>query len=125
MEAKPVTQRRRAVGTARARLPRDPRAFKDRVGRIAGVAVSTDGRASWQEARREGPVLPLLLHPLPPTLAPGGRASTTPRPGRDETGYIEPSREALVAVHRTRSFWYDDAVFAWSAGAGRAVTHAA
>ena len=94
-------------------------------GRIAGVEVSTDGGASWREARLEGPVLPRCFTRFRlPWRWEGGPAKLLSR-ARDETGYVQPSREALVAVRGTRSFYHNNAVFGWSVGANGAVTYAA
>ena len=41
------------------------------------------------------------------------------------TTHKEPSREALVAVRGTRSYYHNNAVFGWSVAADGAVRHAA
>ncbi|GBU19443.1 MULTISPECIES: sulfite dehydrogenase [Methylobacterium] len=94
-------------------------------GRIVGVDVSTDGGARWEPARLEGPVLPRCLTRFRlPWRWEGGPAKLLSR-ARDETGYVQPSREALVAVRGTRSYYHNNAVFGWSVAADGAVRHAA
>ncbi|MEA1834965.1 sulfite dehydrogenase [Methylobacterium durans] len=94
-------------------------------GRVAGVDVSTDGGASWRPAILEGPVLPRCLTRFRlPWRWEGGAARLLSR-ARDETGYVQPAREALVGVRGTRSYYHNNAVFGWAVAAGGAVIHAA
>ncbi|GJE28146.1 sulfite dehydrogenase [Methylobacterium organophilum] len=94
-------------------------------GKIAGVDVSTDGGASWRPASLEGPVRPRCFTRFRlPWRWEGGPARLLSR-ARDETGYVQPSRDALVSVRGTRSYYHNNAVFGWSVAQGGAVTHAA
>ncbi|MGN7126157.1 sulfite dehydrogenase [Methylorubrum thiocyanatum] len=94
-------------------------------GRVAGVEVSTDGGATWAEAHLEGPVLPRCLTRFRlPWRWEGGPARLLSR-ARDETGYVQPSREALVSVRGTQSYYHNNAVFGWSVGPSGAITYAA
>ena len=93
-------------------------------GRIRSVEVSTDGGARWQAAALEGPVLPRCLTRFRlPWRWEGGPAQLVSR-ATDETGYVQPSRAALVAVRGTQSFYHNNAMVPWAVASDGAVSHA-
>ncbi|WP_246747884.1 sulfite dehydrogenase [Methylobacterium sp. SD274] len=93
-------------------------------GRIAGVEVSTDGGACWQAAVLEGPILPRCLTRFRlPWRWEGGPAHLLSR-ATDETGYVQPPREALLSVRGTQSFYHNNAIAGWRVAAGGNVSHA-
>ncbi|WP_244483601.1 sulfite dehydrogenase [Methylobacterium sp. Leaf91] len=93
-------------------------------GRIAGVEVSTDGGAHWQAAVLEGPILPRCLTRFRlPWRWEGGPAHLLSR-ATDETGYVQPPREALLSVRGTQSFYHNNAIAGWRVAAGGNVSHA-
>ncbi len=51
---------------------------------------------------------------------PGGLASRV----TDETGYVQPTREALMKVRDVRSYYHYNAIQTWSVASGGAVTNA-
>jgi sulfane dehydrogenase subunit SoxC len=82
-------------------------------GRVRRVDVSTDGGINWREAQLDQPVL-LLCHTrfrFPWQW----RGEETVLQSRciDETGYIQPPREALVKARGTRSFYHFNAIQGW------------
>lgn len=94
-------------------------------GRVRGVEVSTDGGKQWQAAALEGPVLPRCLTRFRmPWTWDGGPARLLSR-ATDETGYVQPTRDTLVAIRGTQSSYHNNAVFGWQVAAGGAVSHAA
>lgn len=65
-------------------------------GRIVKVEVSTDGGRRWQDARLAGPVLPKAHTRFRlPWQWQGGPAELSSR-ATDETGYVQPTRRALI-----------------------------
>ncbi len=93
-------------------------------GRIATVDVSTDGGASWQQATLQAPVLPKCLTRFRLPWRWTGMPATLMSRAADETGYVQPSRGALVDVRGTRSAYHFNAIQPWHiAGNGR-VTNA-
>jgi sulfane dehydrogenase subunit SoxC len=67
-------------------------------GRIVRVEVSTDGGMSWQDAELQGPVHSKSLTRFrAPWNWRGGEASLQSR-STDESGYVQPTREMLVAA---------------------------
>jgi sulfane dehydrogenase subunit SoxC len=67
-------------------------------GRINRVEVSTDNGKTWTDARLDGPLLPKAATRFSlPWEWKGGEAALQSR-CTDETGYVQPTREELIAV---------------------------
>jgi sulfane dehydrogenase subunit SoxC len=93
-------------------------------GKVARVEVSTDGGASWREATLQEPVMSKCLTRFrAPWRWEGGPATLASR-ATDETGYIQPTREALIKARDVRSYYHYNAIQNWSVAAGGAVTNA-
>jgi sulfane dehydrogenase subunit SoxC len=92
-------------------------------GLIRRVDVSTDGGVTWQAATLQEPVLPKCLtrFRLPWTWQ-GGQADLQSR-AVDETGYVQPSKNALLDVRGMNSHCHFNAVQAWRIGPDGAVTN--
>jgi sulfane dehydrogenase subunit SoxC len=67
-------------------------------GRIDRVEVSTDGGQSWQVAALQGPPLSKAFTRFCISWIWNGKPTTLQSRCTDETGYVQPSREELVAV---------------------------
>src|SRR5215510_15078950 len=67
-------------------------------GRIDRVEVTTDGGASWIAAKLQEPRLPIALTRFRLPWRFDGRDAVIASRAIDETGYVQPAREALVAV---------------------------
>ena len=75
-------------------------------GRITRVEVSTDGGARWQDARIIGPPLPTAHTRFGlPWKWSGGGAELCSR-ATDETGYVQPTRRALIDARGRGSLPY-------------------
>lgn len=82
-------------------------------GRIRRVDVSTDGGATWLEARLQEPVLTKCLTRFrAPWTWTGGPALLQSR-ATDETGYVQPTRDMLIGVRGLNSGYHDNAVQSW------------
>ena len=82
-------------------------------GRVTRVEVSVDGGQHWQDATVHGPVL-LVCHTrftLPWHF--DSEAAVLASRCTDETGYVQPSREALVAARGLNSFYHYNAIQQW------------
>jgi sulfane dehydrogenase subunit SoxC len=94
------------------------------LGKVARVEVSTDGGASWRDAALQEPVMSKCLtrfrSPWQWDRGPALLASRV----TDETGYVQPSREALLKLRDVRSYYHYNAIQNWSVAAGGAVTNA-
>jgi sulfane dehydrogenase subunit SoxC len=94
-------------------------------GRIVRVDVSTDGGASWREAALQAPVLPKCLTRFRLGWTwDGGPARLLSR-AVDETGAVQPTREALIAARGTNTYYHYNGIHAWQVAADGAVHVAA
>jgi sulfane dehydrogenase subunit SoxC len=94
------------------------------LGNVARVEVSTDGGASWRDAALQEPVMSKCLTRFRlPWRWDGGPAMLASRV-TDETGYVQPSHEALLKVRDVRAYYHYNAIQTWSVAAGGAVTNA-
>jgi sulfane dehydrogenase subunit SoxC len=93
-------------------------------GRIERVEVTVDGGASWLAAKLQEPRLPIALtrFRLPWTF--DGREAIIASRSIDETGYVQPTREALVAVRGVNSVYHYNGVKFWKVRADGTVTNA-
>ena len=93
-------------------------------GRIRAVDVSTNGGMSWQSASLQEPVLPksLTRFRLPWTWD-GGPAELQSR-AVDETGYVQPPKQALTDVRGVNSHYHFNAMQTWRVAPDGAVTNA-
>jgi sulfane dehydrogenase subunit SoxC len=94
------------------------------LGKVARVEVSTDGGASWRDAALQEPIMSKCLTRFRvPWNWHGGPATLASRV-TDETGYVQPTREALLKVRDVRSYYHYNAIQNWSVAASGAVTNA-
>ena len=85
-------------------------------GRIARVDVSADGGATWQEAELQEPVLAKAhVRFRAPWRWDGGAAEIMSR-ATDETGYVQPTWEALVAARGPRTRYHQNPITSWTIG---------
>jgi sulfane dehydrogenase subunit SoxC len=94
-------------------------------GRIARVDVSTDGGETWREAALQPPVQSKCLTRF--RLGwhwDGGPARLASR-AVDETGAVQPTRDALIAARGTNSYYHYNGIHAWQVAADGAVHVAA
>ena len=92
-------------------------------GRIRGVQVSTDGGASWRDAVLQEPVLNRALTRFRLPWHWDGTPTTIASRAIDETGYVQPSFDALTAVRGLKSFYHNNAVVPWRIGPDGEVTN--
>jgi sulfane dehydrogenase subunit SoxC len=107
-----------AIGAMPALGPWDIRglAWSGR-GKIAKVEVSTDGGKTWGEATLDAPVLPQSHTRFHfPWTWDGSEVILTSR-ATDETGYVQPTREELVAVRGTNSRYLNNSQQNWKVAA--------
>jgi sulfane dehydrogenase subunit SoxC len=83
-------------------------------GRIAKVEVSVDGGRRWQGARLAGPILPKAHTRFTlPWKWRGGPAEISSR-ATDETGYVQPTRRALIDARGPGSIPYHlNSILSW------------
>lgn len=92
-------------------------------GRIRRVQVSTDDGRSWREAALQAPVLSKCLTRFRLPWSWDGTPARLMSRATDETGYVQPGREALVEARGLNSGYHYNGVQVWQVAADGAVTH--
>jgi sulfane dehydrogenase subunit SoxC len=92
-------------------------------GLIRRVEVSPDGGRTWSDAALQEPRLPKAFTRFRlPWRWDGGIAELQSR-CTDETGYVQPAKEALTAVRGVKSTYHYNGVKAWMVAADGSVSH--
>jgi sulfane dehydrogenase subunit SoxC len=92
-------------------------------GRIERVEVTTDGGRTWVNATLQEPRLPVALTRFRLPWRFDGRQTIIASRAIDETGYVQPTREALVAVRGTNSIYHYNGIKFWKVKTTGAVTN--
>lgn len=92
-------------------------------GKIVTVEVSTDGGGTWQPTQLQTPVLPQCHTRFRFGWRWHGDETVIQSRCTDETGYIQPTRAALVAVRGTHSSYHYNAIQSWKVGRDGQVTN--
>lgn len=92
-------------------------------GRIAKVEVSADGGKSWAEAALQEPVLPRCFTRFRMAWKWDGAPAVLKSRAIDDTGYVQPEREALVEERGRHGYFHYNAVVAWEVSADGGVRH--
>jgi sulfane dehydrogenase subunit SoxC len=82
-------------------------------GRITGVEVSTDGGRSWHRANLQAPVLSKCTTVFRVGWHWTGQEAVLQSRCTDETGYVQPTRAALMAVRGLHSYYHYNAIQSW------------
>jgi sulfane dehydrogenase subunit SoxC len=93
-------------------------------GRIARVDVSTDGGRNWQRARLDEPILPKALTRFRLPWKWQGAPALLQSRAIDESGYVQPTREQLIASRGTNSEDHFNALHTWRVDGNGEVTNA-
>ena len=92
-------------------------------GRVATVEVSADGGASWAEAELQPPVLPKCFTRFRIPWQWDGSAAILKSRVTDETGYVQPDRDALLADRGRHGFFHYNAIVSWEVNREGYVKH--
>jgi sulfane dehydrogenase subunit SoxC len=92
-------------------------------GRIERVEITTDGGKSWVNAQLHEPRLPIAFTRFRLPWRFDGRETVIASRATDETGYIQPTREALIAVRGTNSGYHFNGMKFWKINANGTVTN--
>ena len=82
-------------------------------GRIVRVEVSTDGGRNWKTAELQDPILPKCCTRFRFPWHWKRQEAILQSRCVDETGYVQPTRDALVAVRGTNSYYHYNAIQTW------------
>ena len=93
-------------------------------GKVTSVEVSTDGGASWSEATLQDPVYPKAFTRFRMPWKWDGGDSVLLSRCTDESGYVQPSREELIAQRGRYSAYHCNRIKGWHVSADGSVTNA-
>jgi sulfane dehydrogenase subunit SoxC len=93
-------------------------------GRIRRVDVSTDGGKTWREARLTSTVHDRALTRFEADWTWRGEPADLQSRAIDETGYVQPTREALAAARGLNSQYHYNGIQNWHVGADGEVRNA-
>jgi sulfane dehydrogenase subunit SoxC len=82
-------------------------------GAIVRVEVSTDSGRNWSLADLQQPVLPKALTVFRFPWQWNGTETIIQSRCTDDTGYVQPTRAALLKVRGTDSFYHYNAIQSW------------
>ncbi len=92
-------------------------------GRIERVEVTTDGGKTWVKAELQEPRLPIALTRFRLAWRFDGQDTTIASRAIDETGYVQPTRAALIAARGTNSAYHYNGIKVWNVRADGTVTN--
>lgn len=92
-------------------------------GKIATVEVSVDGGKSWGLAALQDPVLPKALTRFRIPWRWDGAPAVLQSRATDEAGYIQPTRDALLAKRGAKALYHFNGIASWSVAQSGEVTH--
>jgi sulfane dehydrogenase subunit SoxC len=92
-------------------------------GRIERVEVTTDGGKTWVAAALQEPRLPISLTRFRLPWQFNGQDALIASRAIDETGYVQPTREELIAARGTNSVYHYNGIKVWHVRADGTVTN--
>jgi sulfane dehydrogenase subunit SoxC len=92
-------------------------------GKIREVEVSADNGATWARAALDGPVLPRCFTRFRLPWHWDGKAATLKSRATDETGTVQPARDALVRERGRHGYFHYNAIVAWGIDTEGTVSH--
>jgi sulfane dehydrogenase subunit SoxC len=93
-------------------------------GKIDRVEVSTDGGKTWADAELQTPVMPKAVARFRTPWQWDGQPATLQSRCIDETGYLQPTRDEILAARGLYSIYHYNAVKPWFVRADGSVSHA-
>lgn len=82
-------------------------------GKITRVEISADGGETWTDAELHGPILDRAFTRFSLPWRWQGDYSVLQSRATDETGYVQPTRDALVANRGRHGFFHYNAIVSW------------
>ena len=93
-------------------------------GRIERVEVSADAGRTWNDATLQEPRLPIAFTRFHFPWNWDGKEAVLQSRSTDESGYVQPTKEALVAVRGLNSQYHYNGIKAWKILADGSVSNA-
>jgi len=92
-------------------------------GKIERVEITTDGGRSWVRAQLQEPRLPIAFTRFRLAWRFDGREAVIASRAVDETGYVQPTREELIAARGLNSTYHYNGIKFWKVQAEGIVTN--
>jgi sulfane dehydrogenase subunit SoxC len=92
-------------------------------GKVRQVDVTIDGGRSWQPAALDVPILPKALTRFSMPWRRDGSPAIIASRVTDESGYVQPTREALLAARGPQFHYHYNAIAPWKIDASGKVTN--
>ncbi len=92
-------------------------------GRIERVEVTSDGGRTWVDAALQEPRLPMALTRFRLPWRFDGQEALIASRAVDESGYVQPTRAALIAARGTNSTYHYNGIKVWKVGTDGTVTN--
>jgi sulfane dehydrogenase subunit SoxC len=92
-------------------------------GRITRVEISFDGGAHWQDARLDEPRFRMAFTRFRLPWRWDGKPVTIASRATDESGYVQPTREQLIAARGTNSGYHFNGMKWWRVSADGSVSN--
>jgi sulfane dehydrogenase subunit SoxC len=92
-------------------------------GRIANVDVSADGGKSWAAAALQEPILPKALTRFRLQWRWDGGPAVLQSRAADDSGFVQPTRDALLAERGGRTIFHYNGITSWGVAATGELTH--
>ncbi|MGC2201500.1 MAG: sulfite dehydrogenase [Stellaceae bacterium] len=93
-------------------------------GKISQVEVSADAGKSWALAALQEPILPKALTRFRIPWRWDGAAAVLQSRATDSSGYVQPTRAALLAERGNKTLYHYNGVTSWAVGVDGEVRHA-
>src|SRR5437016_3116956 len=91
-------------------------------GRIERVDITLDGGKTWVKATLQEPRLPIAWTRFRLPFRFDGREAVIASRATDESGYVQPTRDALIAVRGVNSGYHYNGIKLWKVKAAGSVT---
>lgn len=92
-------------------------------GKISKVDVSADGGKTWVEAELQDPILDKAFTRFSLPWQWQGQYAVLQSRATDETGYQQPTREALITERGDNSFFHYNAIVSWEVNEDGQISH--
>ena len=92
-------------------------------GRIERVEITTDGGRTWSDARLQEPRLPIAFTRFRLPWRWDGQEAAIASRATDESGYVQPSREELIAARGVNSGYHFNGIKLWKVQPDGTVTN--
>lgn len=92
-------------------------------GKISRVEVSADGGQSWVEAKLQMPILDKAFTRFSLPWQWTGQTAILQSRATDESGYVQPDRETLVAERGRHGFFHYNAIISWEVNEQGELSH--